>query len=253
MAIGPQLPRPSSTLPKEPVDVTRRVVGLLGVQLTSLGKYRTAAVRNGPLLSSNDPWISRSRPLPGSMRARIFVRRRRLPARERFLVRPMDLGLKRIAFSSVVGVTGAAVAAGAGRERNQQINLGEKFDEIAGANGTCFHKVLMRVTRIASAHEYVHHVVNMNLSFFERQLPLRREGQIRVTAVVVFRPLQQQVGVGVASRADDVVHPSAILRPPIPVEGVMMMVAIGRSFGNELQSRSPVLRCVACRARVLPL
>jgi hypothetical protein len=183
------------------------------VQLTSLGKYRTAAVRNGPLLSSNDPWISRSRPLPGSMRARIFVRRRRLPARERFLVRPMDLGLKRIAFSSVVGVTGAAVAAGAGRERNQQINLGEKFDEIAGANGTCFHKVLMRVTRIASAHEYVHHVVNMNLSFFERQLPLRREGQIRVTAVVVFRPLQQQVGVGVASRADDVVHPSAILRP----------------------------------------
>ena len=53
----------------------------------------------------------------------------------------------------------------------------------------------MRVTRIASAHEYVHHVVNMNLSFFERQLPIHREGpgQIRVTAVVVFRPLQQQV------------------------------------------------------------
>jgi hypothetical protein len=223
------------------------------VQLTSLSKYKTAAVRNGPLLSSNDPQIQSEAPLPGSMRARIFVRRRRLPARQRFLVRPMDLGLKRIAFSSVVGVTGAAVAAGAGS--NQQINLGEKFDEIAGANGTCFHKVLMRVTRIASAHEYVHHVVNMNLSFFERQLPLHREGpgQIRVTAVVVFRPLQQQVGVGVASRADDVVHPSAILRPPIPVEGVMVMVAIGRSFGNELQSRSPVLRCVACRARVLPL
>jgi hypothetical protein len=54
----------------------------------------------------------------------------------------------------------------------------------------------MRVARIASAHEYVHHVVNMNL-FFERQLPIHREGpgQIRVTAVVVFLPLQQQVGV----------------------------------------------------------
>jgi hypothetical protein len=72
----------------------------------------------------------------------------------------MDLDLERIAFGSVVGVTGAAVAAGAGRERNQQINLGEEFDEIAGPNGACLHEVLMRVARLASAHEYVHHVVN---------------------------------------------------------------------------------------------
>ena len=102
----------------------------------------------------------------------------------------MDLDLKRIAFGSVVGVIGAAVTAGAGRKRNQQVNLGEKFDEIAGPNGACFHEVLMRVARIASAHEYVHHVVNM--SFFERQIPLGREGprQIRVTAVVVFHPVQ---------------------------------------------------------------
>ena len=104
----------------------------------------------------------------------------------------MDLDVERIAFGSVVGVTGATVAAGTGRECNQQINLGEKFDEIARPNGTCFHEVLMRVARVASAHKYVHHVVNMNLSFFERQIPLRREGprQIRVTAVVVFSPLQ---------------------------------------------------------------
>ncbi|HEY1477654.1 MAG TPA: hypothetical protein VGF37_08205 [Chthoniobacterales bacterium] len=39
----------------------------------------------------------------------------------------MDLDLERIAFGSVVGVTGTAVAAGAGRERNQQINLGRKI------------------------------------------------------------------------------------------------------------------------------
>src|ERR1700746_1874956 len=70
----------------------------------------------------------------------------------------MDLDLERIAFGSVVGVTGTAVAARAGRERNQQINLGEKFDEIAGPNGACFHEVLMRVARIASAHKYVHDV-----------------------------------------------------------------------------------------------
>src|SRR5947207_15529790 len=64
----------------------------------------------------------------------------------------MDLYLQWIALGSVVGVTGAAVAAGAGRERNQQINLGEKFDEIAGANGTCFHEVLMRIPRIHNAN-----------------------------------------------------------------------------------------------------
>jgi hypothetical protein len=104
----------------------------------------------------------------------------------------LHLALERIAFGSIVGVTGSAVAAGASRERNQQINLGKKFDEIAGPNRACFHEVLMRVARLASAHEYVHHVVNMNLSFVERQIPLRREGprQIRVTAVVVFSPLQ---------------------------------------------------------------
>jgi len=61
----------------------------------------------------------------------------------------MDLDVERIAFGSVVGVTGAAVAAGTGRERNQQVNLGKKFDEIAGPNRACFHEVLMRVARVA--------------------------------------------------------------------------------------------------------
>jgi hypothetical protein len=79
----------------------------------------------------------------------------------------MDFDLQRIAFGSVVGVVSAAVAAGTGREPNQQINLREKFDEIAGPNRARFHEILMRVAPIASAHKYVHHVVNMNLSFFE--------------------------------------------------------------------------------------
>jgi len=80
----------------------------------------------------------------------------------------MDLDLERITFGTVVGVTGATVTPRTGRNSNQQIDLSEKFDEIARPNGTCFHEVLVRVARIASAHEYVHHVVNMKLSFFER-------------------------------------------------------------------------------------
>ena len=104
----------------------------------------------------------------------------------------MHLNLERIALGSVVRVTGTTITTGTGRERNQQINLGEKFDEITGPNGARFHEVLMRVMRIPSAHENVHHVVYMNLSLFEWQIPLRRERprQIRVTAVMVFRPLQ---------------------------------------------------------------
>jgi hypothetical protein len=58
---------------------------------------------------------------------------------------------------------------------------------------------------------------------------------------------------GVAPCADDIVHPSAIFVLPIPVEGVVGDGGHRTSFGNELQSRSSVLRCVACRARVLPL
>ena len=87
----------------------------------------------------------------------------------------MDLDLERITFGTVVGVTGATVAPGTGGKSNQQIDLGEKFDEIAGPNGTRFHEVLMRVARITRAHEYIHHIMNMNFSFVDRQLPLRRK------------------------------------------------------------------------------
>ncbi|MGA7865614.1 MAG: hypothetical protein WA709_37400 [Stellaceae bacterium] len=38
-----------------------------------------------------------------------------------------------------------------------------------------------------------------------------------------------------------------------PMHDAWVIVAIGRRAGNVLQSRSPVLRCVACGARVLPL
>src|SRR3954447_21359297 len=99
----------------------------------------------------------------------------------------MDLDLERKAFGSVVGVTGAAVAAGAGRERNQQINLGEEFDEIAGPNRACFHEVLMGVARITSAHEYFHHVENVRPGSAGRKTSLSRRAprKIGVTGVGV--------------------------------------------------------------------
>jgi len=80
----------------------------------------------------------------------------------------MDLDLERVTLGNVAGVAGTTVPVGASRERNQQINLGEKFDEIAGPHRAWFHEVLMRIVRITSAHEYVHHVVNMKFSFVKR-------------------------------------------------------------------------------------
>ena len=51
----------------------------------------------------------------------------------------MDLDVERIAFGSVVGVTGAAVAAGTGRERNQQVSAKSSMKS-PGRTGLAFMK-----------------------------------------------------------------------------------------------------------------
>ena len=107
-------------------------------------------------------------------------------------IRFENFDLERMTHSNIIRVGCAAITAGASRQGAEQVDLGKKLDEIAWPDGARFHEVPMRITRKPGAHENVHHVVNMNLSFFERQIPLRRESsrQIRVTTVVVFRPLQ---------------------------------------------------------------
>jgi hypothetical protein len=60
---------------KEPVDLTRGVVGLLGYA-DELGQVQDRRRPKRTVAEFYDPRISRSRPLPGSMRARIFVRAR---------------------------------------------------------------------------------------------------------------------------------------------------------------------------------
>jgi hypothetical protein len=50
----------------------------------------------------------------------------------------MDFDFERMAFGSTVGVTGATVAAGTGRERDQQVNLSKEFDEISQPNMCIF-------------------------------------------------------------------------------------------------------------------
>ena len=100
---------------------------------------------------------------PPPMSTGISARQRRCPRAESVIPRPKDLNLERIAFGGVVRMGGAAIAAGARRKRRQQIDFGEELDEITWSDRARFHEVLVCVTLISSAHENVHHVVDVHL------------------------------------------------------------------------------------------
>jgi len=70
----------------------------------------------------------------------------------------------------------AAIAAGTSRECTQQVDLGEKFDEIVGAHRTCLHEILMLVMGETSAHEYVEHIMHMCFGLMQRQLDSKGQG-----------------------------------------------------------------------------
>ena len=65
----------------------------------------------------------------------------------------MGLDIERIAFGCIVGVAGAAVAAGTGRERNQQINLANfRVSEKLRAAGLSEH-VVHHLTVLTELHK----------------------------------------------------------------------------------------------------
>src|SRR5437764_11991073 len=58
----------------------------------------------------------------------------------------------------------AAVAAGTGGERAQQIDLGEELDEVARPHRARLHEILVRVAREAGANQDAEHVVHVRRS-----------------------------------------------------------------------------------------
>ena len=81
----------------------------------------------------------------------------------------------------------------------------------------------MRVARKTGAHEDVQHVVHVPLGGGQRQ-PLvagERARQVGMAAVMVLVAAQQELGVGIAPCADDIVHAAAIVVPAVPVERVV--------------------------------
>ena len=87
----------------------------------------------------------------------------------------------------------------------------------------CLHEVLVRVAREPRAHEDVEHVVDVRLGFLRRDVALRgkRAGEVRVTAVMILAAAEEKVGVGIAARADDVMHTGAVLVEAVPVERIV--------------------------------
>jgi len=81
----------------------------------------------------------------------------------------------------------AAVAAGAGRERPQQVDLGKKFKVITRAHRACLHKILVGVTGKTGAHEDIEHIVHMHFGLMQRKPGFRGQGagQVRMAAMVV--------------------------------------------------------------------
>jgi tetratricopeptide (TPR) repeat protein len=125
------------------------------------------------------------------------------------LARAKNLDLERMAARLVAGMAGAAVSPRAGRQRADEIDLGEELYEIAGADRARLHEIAMLVAAEAGAHEDVEDIVDMRLGLTERQLHVRREGagEVRMAAVMIVEPVDEAVGIGIAARADDVVHP----------------------------------------------
>jgi hypothetical protein len=142
-----------------------------------------------------------------------------------------------MALRGVARMRRAAIAAGAGRERAQQIDLGEELDEVARPDRARLHEILVRVPREAGAHEDVEHVVHVPLGLAQGQSGMHRQraGEIRMATVMIFGPAEEQLRVGIASRPDDVVNAAAVFVEAVPVERIVR----DRRHRPQIRQRAP--------------
>ena len=95
---------------------------------------------------------------------------------------------------------GRAIPTRAGRQRAEQVNLGEELQKVARTYRARLHEVLVRVVGEASTHENVEHVMHIGFDRLRRPAGLRGEAaaQVGVAAVVVLPATEQVRGIGVA-------------------------------------------------------
>ena len=66
----------------------------------------------------------------------------------------MNLDPQRVAGRRIAGMLRAAITTGAGGQRSQQVDLGEKFEIVAGANRAGFHEILVRQSGVKREWSY---------------------------------------------------------------------------------------------------
>src|SRR6266404_7735656 len=122
----------------------------------------------------------------------VFTWQRPSPGAERCSIRLKDFDLERVARRNIARMARTAVSTGTGRQSSKQIDLREKLDEVAGADGTCLHEILVRVLREPCAHEDIEHVVDMMLhrARFHLQFGGKRAGQVGMAAEIVASAAQ---------------------------------------------------------------
>ena len=153
----------------------------------------------------------------------VFTWRRPSPGAERCSIRFEDFDLERVARRNIAGMSRTAVSTGTGRQSSKQTDLREKLDEVAGADGTCLHEILVRVLREPGAHEDIEHVVDMMLypARFHLQFGGKRAGQVGMAAEIIASAAQQEIRIRITARADDVVDAGTVRIPAVPAERVM--------------------------------
>jgi hypothetical protein len=122
------------------------------------------------------------------------------------------------------GMFSAAIAARAGRQSPQKIDIGEEFNEVARPHRASLHEILSCVTGKASAHKDVQHIMHMQLSHLQRQARAvgQSAGQVGMAAVVILPTMAEEVvRVRVTARADHIMHPAAKIVELIPIERIL--------------------------------
>ena len=103
------------------------------------------------------------------MTARISRGLGRHPSEQHLRVGAIDLDPQRVASRRIAGMLRTAIAAGACRERAQQIDLGEELKVIAGAHRACLHEILMLFVGETGAHKDVEHIMHMRFGLMQGQ------------------------------------------------------------------------------------
>ena len=116
-----------------------------------------------------------------------------------------------------------AIPARAGRQPAKKINLGKKFQMVAGAHRAGLHEILAGVARKAGTHEHIQNVMHHALDIANRQPGLRRKGtrQIGMATMMIMPARQKIMGIGIAARANHIMNRSAKRIHAIPAERIL--------------------------------